>query len=365
MTQNKGKARILVVPLDWGLGHATRCIPIIKLLLENNVDVYLAGEGAQKTLLKKEFPLLPFLDVEGYRIRYAKSKFGLISSLLLQIPAILRAIKAEKKWLHEMIAEHQLDAVISDNRYGMYSDTIPSVFITHQLKIKTPFGNWADKILQKKNYRLINRFTECWVPDFKTDNSLAGELSHPKQMPSIPVYYIGILSRFLKSDRQYVENHVLVLLSGPEPQRTILEEKIIKDISHYRYTATIVRGLPAAKQLIPSGTMIRFFNHLPTDELANEIEKASFVICRSGYSSVMDLFTLGKKSILIPTPGQTEQEYLASKLYHDKSAVFISQKEFSLQEALTKAKQFDYHLPVQTERGLLEIVFNQFLKKIH
>ena len=383
------QARILVAPLDWGLGHATRCIPIIWELLSQGCEVWLAGEGVQEHLLKEEFPQLSFLQLEGYRIRYSRSAVGLVLSIFRQTHKIITAIKKENAWLKKMIAEHDFDAVISDNRFGLYHETIPCIFITHQLAIKSPLGKWSEKILQKRNYRFINRFAACWVPDLpcpayrtgrlpdrqatgqageENKNNLAGELSHPEKKPNIPVKYIGLLSRFDSSSPPVGgdggKNHLLFILSGPEPQRSILENKIVKEISHYNGTATIVRGIPGSPSLIPSTNMIRFYNHLPADELKNEILKAEYIISRCGYSTIMDLVSLQKKSILIPTPGQTEQEYL-SKYLSQKQIVFcISQKEFSLSDSLAKTKQFTYHFPGVSNGRILQQTISNFISSL-
>lgn len=357
-----GKPRILVAPLDWGLGHATRCIPIIRELLAQDCEVWLAGEGAQENLLKAEFPQLSFLQLDGYRIRYSRSAIGLLFRLFRQTHKILSAIKKENAWLKKMITEYDLNGVISDNRFGLYHASVPCIFITHQLAIKSPLGKWSEKILQKRNYKYINRFAACWVPDEESKNDLAGELSHPAKNPVVPVLYIGSLSRFDSSSSfgdGGKDGHLLIILSGPEPQRSILEDKIIKEISHYNGTATIVRGLPGLSSFIPSTNMINIHNHLNADELNKEIGKAEYVISRCGYSTVMDLVKLQKKSILLPTPGQTEQEYLAKYLHQKQTALCISQKEFSLADALTKAKQFAYHFPeVNTGLVFRQVVSN-------
>ncbi len=357
----QGKPRILVAPLDWGLGHATRCIPIIRKLLAQNCDVWLAGEGTQEQLLKTEFPELPFLQLPGYRIHYAKTAKGLIWKMIQQGPKMRRAILYEHLWLKKMVAQHQFNAVISDNRYGLYHANVPCIFITHQLTIKSSTGKWTEKILQKRNYKYINRFNECWIPDINGENNLAGELSHPLLAPAVPVHYIGLLSRFVKNDVTEKKNHLLIILSGPEPQRSILEEKIIKDIGHYNNTATIVRGLPGSASLIPSTNMIKFYNHLPAAELNIEMQEAEFVISRSGYSTVMDIMTLQKKSILIPTPGQTEQEYLGNYLMKKGIAVSISQKDFTLNKALTAATEYNYQIPSITIGTVLNETIEKFL----
>ncbi len=358
------KPRILVAPLDWGLGHATRCIPIIRELLSQHADVWLAGEGAQEHLLKTEFPELPFLHLPGYNMQYAKTAAGLIWKMIKQLPKIQRAIKEENRWLKKMIDEHDFDAVISDNRYGLYHSTIPCFFITHQLTIKSSLGRWTEKILQKRNYQYINRFKECWIPDLPASNNtitLAGELSHPANKPNTPTRYIGLLSRFKQSDTAAKKNNLLIILSGPEPQRSILEEKIIKDISHYNGTATIVRGLPGTSSLIPSTGMIQFFNHLPANEMNTAMQKAEYVISRSGYSTIMDIVVLQKTSILIPTPGQTEQEYLGKYLQENKIAVCITQQDFSLNNALAVADQFTFQLPASIDNSLLSTAIKNLL----
>lgn len=341
MTHLSGK-KLLVAPLDWGLGHATRCVPVIKALLAQNCNVWLAGEGAQEKLLREEFPTLPFLPLRGYRVNYARR--GLAGKMILQVPAILQSIKAENKWLKEQVNKQGFEAVISDNRYGLNHEKNFSVLITHQLLIKSPFGKWSEKILQRWNYNLINRFTECWVPDEAGENNLAGELSHPAKPPLVPVKYIGPLSRFEKGNTSELKDHLLIILSGPEPQRSLLEDKIINQLSNYSGTATVVRGLPAAEKILPSTNHIHFYNHLPAKELNDEAAKAEFIVSRSGYSTVMDIAALQKKCILIPTAGQTEQEYLAAHLMKKHFAYCISQKDFSLQQAIEKAGKFDYCL---------------------
>ena len=360
-----GKSRILVAPLDLGLGHATRCIPIIKELLAQDCDVWLAGEGAQVELLKTEFPDLPILELPGYRIKYAKTKKGLFWKMVQQSPKLNMAIRFEHKWLKKVVEEYNFDAVKCDNRYGLFHSTIPSVFITHQLRIKSPFGKWTEKIVQKRNYKYINRFTECWVPDWETKNNLAGELSHPELKPSVPLFYVGILSRF-ETDKTIIEkkNNLLVLLSGPEPQRSILEETIIKEISHYSGTATIVRGLPLSPSHIPYTDMIKVFNHLPAAALNTAMQEAEYIISRSGYSSIMDIATLQKKSIMIPTPGQTEQEYLGDLLMKKKITVCYKQNDFSLEGALQTAREFNYSFSAMQPDDLLKNRIKDFLKSI-
>lgn len=353
-----GKPRVLVAPLDWGLGHATRCIPIIRELLQQGCEPWIATDEAQQVLLQEEFPQLTFLPLWGYRVKYAKTAPGLLWQMIRQSPRLLQVIKKEHAWLEQVISNYGFRAVISDNRYGLYHPTIRSIFMTHQLTIKSPLGRWSESLLRKKNYNYINRFHECWIPDAAGTDNFAGDLSHPQQLPYTPIRYIGAISRFKKTGTPQRKGHLLFILSGPEPQRTILENVIIRDIATYIGTATIVRGLPGHASMIPSTNMIQFYNHLPGDALNKEMAQAEWVISRSGYSTVMDLAALGKKSILIPTPGQTEQEYLGTYLQQKKMAYHISQKDFSLETALAAAQKLSYSFSTGENTALSDAVAN-------
>lgn len=330
---------MLIAPLDWGLGHATRCIPIVKKMLSAGFKVIMAAEGDQKILLQKEFPHLEILHLKGYRLQYAKTRLGTLAKIIFQIPKILMAINTEKRWLENVITIKHLDAVISDNRFGLYNHQITSIFITHQLHIKTLLGKFIDTRVQTMNYRFINRFTQCWVPDLAGTCSLAGDLSHPTRLPNTPVRYIGFLSR-IKKQPEPVSGQLLVLLSGPEPQRTIVETMLLHQLNHYAGKVVLVRGLPtAAADSIADTPSLTVFNYLSGIELQQVINEAGVVISRPGYSTVMDLLPLGKKCIFIPTPGQAEQEYLAAYLSARGFAIAGHQHNFSLAKLLEQAQQ--------------------------
>jgi len=337
-----GKPRILVAPLDWGLGHATRCIPIIQELITQGAEPIIAAEGAQEFLLRSEFPQSRFVSLTGYRIKYAKTAPGLSWKMIMQAPKIRRAIQHEHQWLNQRMNELELNGVISDNRYGLYHKSIPSIIITHQLRIKSPWGKWTENILQKKNYNYISNFHSCWIPDYEQEPALAGELSHPEKFPQTNIQYIGPLSRFKNDTITKDGNEIVVILSGPEPQRSILENKIIKDISQYPGKATVIRGLPGHSTFIPSTNMIQFYNHIPANEMAALLANATYVISRGGYSTIMDLIPMRKKCIFIPTPGQTEQLYLCKHLQEINLAMSMSQQKFSLPSALENAKHFGF-----------------------
>jgi uncharacterized protein (TIGR00661 family) len=331
---------VLIAPLDWGLGHATRCIPIIKAFKQLNIKVVLAAEGHQAALLLKEFPDMEVLPLTGYRVHYAKSRLLLLLSLIWQMPKIYRTIKLEEVWLKKVVKTHQIDLVISDNRFGLHHPEIPSIFITHQLLIKAPY-QWVQNIFQRINYHFIHQFTSCWVPDMATSPGLAGELSHPAKMPRIPVSYIRLLSRFhrVTCATKYT---FAVVLSGPEPQRTILEQTILEELKQFTKPVILIRGLPSETAAIEVPPHVTVYNHLDTIELATELQQADYIISRGGYTSLMELLSIDKKLIVVPTPGQTEQEYLGPHLMQHKRLLCIAQDEFSLADAYEKAQAFTY-----------------------
>ena len=332
---------ILVSPMDWGLGHATRCIPIITGLLAQNCRVMIAASGAGLVLLNKEFPQLTCLDIGGYNIRYSRKKAWMPFILIGQFPKILSVILKEHRWLKKAIGQYAIDAVISDNRMGLFSHRVPCIYITHQLQIKTGYSI-PDRFARNLHYRFINRYHECWIPDQEKENDLSGELSHPGILPGIPVRYIGPLSRFRYSiaEKKY---DLAIILSGPEPQRSVLEELLLKDIDHVNGKIILIRGLPdssASGREFPS--RVEVHDHLDSDVMNNVILQSGLIISRCGYSTVMDLAALRKKAILIPTPGQTEQEYLARYLSEKKLFCCIGQEGFSLSGALKKSAGFSY-----------------------
>ncbi|HVU97355.1 MAG TPA: glycosyltransferase [Puia sp.] len=246
-------------------------------------------------------------------------------------------IKRERAWLRGFAAQEGLDLVISDNRYGLAVPGVFCVFITHQLRILTPFGRWTDGLLQRMNYKLIRRFSRCWVPDIGGPGSLAGALSDPKRMPQVTTRYIGVLSR-MSGSAATEETYVLVILSGPEPQRTVLEKDILRQAAAVHDPIVLVRGLPGGGQPLKAApATVTAYDHLPSTELERVMACARLVITRSGYSTVMDLVRMRKRAVLIPTPGQTEQEYLGRYLAAKGWAECIPQNKFSLEKALSSA----------------------------
>jgi hypothetical protein len=307
-------------------------------------ELTLAAEGNIAALLTTEFPALRVIPLKGYRITYPNKGALFIPKILLQVPKILHSIKNEHQWLDHQLDNNQWDLIISDNRYGLYTNRTKTVFITHQLGIISGFGRLGDVLLRSMLYRWINRFNTCWIPDAEGHQNIAGKLSHPFSMPK-HYRFIGPLSR-LNNTPVLADDHLLVLLSGPEPQRTILEKKLIDHLSKTDEPVVFVRGLPSAAPLMQNKGRIRFENHLDANTLSETLSSAKMVICRSGYSSVMDLLKLQKRALLIPTPGQTEQVYLAQHLGALHWFVIQEQSQLDLEKGIAAALSQTIEFPV-------------------
>jgi UDP:flavonoid glycosyltransferase YjiC (YdhE family) len=376
--QENRPVSVLLAPLDWGLGHATRCIPIINELIAQGARVLVAVSGPQRALLEPEFPGLEYFNIPGYGIRYKKG-FLLKWALVFRIPSILRQIRREHDWLEHCLNDYPVDLVISDNRYGLYHKKPVCVFITHQLFIQSGTGflknteahpgikrkrhSWVDRKILKWNYRFISKFSECWVPDQDGIFSLAGKLSHPPELPPLPLKYIGILSRFKPGEMAVEKNTLLILLSGPEPQRTQLEHIIYSQLKGTSLKTVVVRGLPGMESPPPANDRVSIFNHLPSDKLDEIIQSSEFIVARSGYSTIMDLVKLKRTAILIPTPGQTEQEYLGYYLHRKEWMFTVSQNRFNLEKSLQDFQQKNLKIP-EMQVGLLNSAVQEVLTRI-
>ncbi len=343
MSQRK---RILVAPLNWGLGHATRCIPIILELQKQGAEVFIASDGRALELLRQEFPDLPTFELSSCNARYPSG--NPLRNFILQIPNLLRAVFLEHREVRLLVRANEINGIISDNRFGCYCRKVRCVFVTHQLFIKMP-SRLLEKIVRQVNYYFISRFNECWLPDVEGQPNLSGELSHSEQFPkNFTFHYLGALSRMVKKEvkKKY---DLIVVLSGPEPERTNFEHLILQQAKNLQQQILILQG-KTEEAVHFFYNNIEIISHLSSQELNEAILASDLFIGRSGYTSIMDLAKLGKRAVLIPTPGQTEQEYLADYFYQQGIFFCQSQMAFDLKIALEEAPKF---------KGLSESFFNE------
>jgi glycosyl transferase family 28 len=341
LATNKPKY-ILFAPLDWGLGHTTRCIPLIRCIQSLGHIPVVAGNASQRTFIEETFSDIDFIHLDGYNIRYSKwNRAGQIG-LLSQMPRILKTIRDEHNWLLQLCDSRQIDGIISDNRYGLHHPRIPSVILTHQLQVQTGMGNFLNNVVQKLHYKFLNRFNETWVVDAPGIPNLAGKLSHPDVLPD-HTKYIGLLSQFEgvpANDK--TDNSIVILLSGPEPLRSDLSRILWQQAQQHKGPVTFIEGTEKATAPTTIPAHITYHKRLTSQQLAPILRNAHMIICRSGYSTLMDLVALRKKAILIPTPGQTEQEYLGKHLQEQGVFYCARQRGFDLERVLGEAGRFPF-----------------------
>jgi uncharacterized protein (TIGR00661 family) len=327
--------KVLVCPLDWGLGHATRCIPVIQAFQRQGCEVLIASSGDALQLLRFEFPSLTYFPLPSYRPSYSRGNM-MAWKIFIQLPKFARATHDEHELVEGIVRSNNIDLVVSDNRYGCWSLSTKSVFITHQSKLRMPAGfGWAGPIVNFLLQRYIRRYDEVWVPD-EPDSGLTRpflSVNFPKQK------FIGWLSRFEQRNATVENYDVIALVSGPEPQRSIFEKMVTDQLIASGRKSLIVAGEPGKAYRKQMGNL-QIVNHLSASELEDAILSSGVVVSRSGYSTVMDLIALGKRAIFVPTPQQPEQIQLGKFLHDQQIALCVDQKDFNLEAAVERRDAF-------------------------
>ncbi len=319
----------LVCPLNWGLGHASRLIPIIHQLKAEKHNIILCGDGNALAYLKNTFPELNTVRLKDISIKFSGKRR--LFNLIKIIPQVVFRVLYEHKAINKIIKEHKIDIIISDNRYGLWNKKVYSIFITHQLMLKLPkpFGIF-EFLIHKCIKLIISKFNECWIPDFEDQsNNLSGDLSH-KYLLNGNTKYIGTLTRFAtinKIETLTRSYDIVAVISGPEPSRSDFEKIIYNTLINTKYNTLIIQGKPAKHEQFTFNNITKV-SSLSTHQIKSHLLNTKLIITRAGYTSLMDLNYLKRKALLIPTPGQTEQEYLAS--YHSKSHFTCTQNNFNL-----------------------------------
>lgn len=307
--------KILIAPMDWGLGHTSRCIPIAQYYHNLGHHIFFAGNALQQQLFSASCPFASLLELNGYHIAYPQKGHYFMLKMAAQLPRLQQTIYREQQWLRQQMREHAFDIILADNRYGLHHPDARCILLTHQLHIQT--GTFlGNRLVRYKVQQFINRFDACWVPDHE-DTPLAGMLSNHLDLKK-PLEYIGWLSQF------QFKNHIvahplaghaytLALLSGPEPMRTQLESTLLQQMA----------ALPARQFVMIGGTQqqpasvannIKYISLADSTTLYGYLQYADSVISRSGYSTVMDVVYMQRPALFVPTPGQTEQEVIARHL---------------------------------------------------
>jgi UDP-N-acetylglucosamine transferase subunit ALG13 len=326
------KYNILICPLEWGLGHAGRMIPLAKELLERQNNIFIGAGKEHQSLFRNELPGLTYIDFQGFKPGYSRFLPQYIA-LLLKTPVLLYHILSEHIRLKRIIHDHDIDIVISDNRFGLWNSKIKSVYVTHlpiiPLPPKLKCFEWIGVLFHRF---FIRKYSFCFIPDLPGEPNVSGRLSHAVKLPE-NTRFIGILSRFKGNLSSHGNktgfSHNTLILSGPEPQRGIFRQKIIEILKHRELPTVVLEGKPGNTSEITRTGNIISYNHLSSDEMENIILESECIITRSGYTSIMELISLNCSALLVPTPGQTEQEYLAGYLSAKGWFATVSQKNLN------------------------------------
>ncbi|MBI5389940.1 hypothetical protein HZB02_00440 [Candidatus Woesearchaeota archaeon] len=333
------KKRILIAPLSWGLGHATRCMPIIRALVAEGYQVDIAACGRAAVLLKTEFPKLKHHHLHDYHPPYPKSSFFL-SSFAVNLPKLLAEILSEHARAKQLIEQQNYDLIISDNRFGVYHPKIPSLFISHQTMFSFPSGLFLAEIASAWFNRYFHRhFTKILVPDFAdSHDNIAGKLSHSGSRHQ--VYYMGPVCDAKSQTLHGQRIDLFITISGPEPQRTKFEEIVMEQLPSLHGRIVVALGKPEMHGKTRKGNVL-IYDHLDRKQQLQCLTQAEMIVCRPGYTTVMELLELKKNALFIPTPGQTEQEYL-SRLYATRGWFHsVHQKKLHLLQDIKKAASFN------------------------
>jgi uncharacterized protein (TIGR00661 family) len=306
---------------SWGLGHSTRSLPVIRKLIEEGNDLTIISNGRSLQLLKREIREAHFIDIPDYPVLVSDSAKKFMAKSVIYFPLFVKRMEYGLYQLSRMLRKKKYDLIISDARYDMYNKKIPTFFISHQMRIMNPLRiKMVEYGSELFNLFFFKRFKEVIVPDFREDD-LSGDLSHNlKKIDEDKLHYVGILSDF-KKKRKKKDIDFLISISGPEPQRSILERKLLAQAENLDGKVVMTLGKTEGyfERNIEDLTIYSFLKKEEREDLLN---RAKMVISRSGYSTIMDLGVIGTKGLLIPTPGQIEQEYLAH--YHRELNTFYS-----------------------------------------
>jgi len=354
--------RILVAPLNWGLGHATRCIPIIQLLQERGCDVVLASDGPALALLKDAFPDLPAFELPGIDIRYGERFFAL--RLAAQFPALFRAVRQERQAVARLVRREAIDGLISDNRFGSWGSGVPDVVLSHQWAVET--GNALSRwVATRLHRRILKRYGRSWIPDNPGSDALAGRLS---QAADVHATAIGPLSRFEAAEAappERAQKRILVICSGPEPLRTRFEEQVLAQAARLPYSFLIAQGRPGQVPTPSPAPNVECRAYMDAKEVSDALAACDVVVSRTGYTTLMDLAATGAKALLVPTPGQPEQEYLGRYCRGRGWWVIQDQAQLDLATGIKEASLLPGAPRITGSSSRLERAMDTFLGQIN
>ncbi len=326
--------------LNMGLGHATRSLPLIREFHNRRWRIFIGSSGRSLEFLRQEISSANFVELPDYNLTYSRRGVN-IAGLLLRVPSVLAAIAREHEITERLIAENNIELVISDHRYGCYSETVPSHFISHQLRFIAPrFFRPFEFIGERFNQHYHRKYSSVIVPDVLSTSEgwLSGRLS--RKIGSGNYNYPGILSSISAKPDSLQDIDVLISISGPEPQRSLLEHLVRSQLPELSGKIIVTLGVPESDVVEKISEDVTIYQHLPRLEMEDVFNRSRLVVTRSGYSTLMELAELEKRALLIPTPGQTEQVYLANRLREKGQFYSVEQRYLNLKNDIVQALRF-------------------------
>ncbi len=355
-------AKVIVAPTDWGLGHSTRDIPIIRELQRRGHEVTVATGSRALSLLKQEVPECRFLTMPGPKVRYGRTKF-FITEFVREIPKVLLSYNRENRDLHRLLEKESFDLIISDSRFGFYSEWVPSYLINHQISFDLPLGRAVEYAMARFNEYNFSNFNRVIVPDQNLKKGLAGGIAKTKiEGIRKKLFYAGILSSVSKT-RSKEDIDYLISISGPEPQRTLLEKTVLPQMKHLEGKKVVVLGLPQSNKTRNAKDLF-LKDHANREEMADYMNRARFIITRSGYTTMMEVAELDKKrGLFIPTPGQPEQEYLSK--WYEKNNWFhsVQQNKLNLAKDVSEAEGYKGFPEFRNTQENVKLLYDQLFSR--
>lgn len=336
----KSTPRVFFAILNMGLGHTTRSMPLMKKFIELGWDVIMASSGRSLQYLKKELPENSFVELTDYNLHYTKKGLSMLE-FTKKLPHLLKTTIQEHLFVEKFVKVHNIDYVFSDQRYGCFSSKIPSYFISHQLRFIAPKSvqhlEFMGAFFNKSFYR---RYTGVIVPDvlYHDEGLISGKLSGIEDLSKI--HFPGILSSISCDNNMEKDIDLFVSVSGPEPQRSILERIIRAQIRTVPGKKVIALGIPESDYIENPQPDVTIYHHLGRSYTSEIMNRSRIIVSRSGYTTIMELAELGKKALFIPTPGQTEQIYLAERLKENGWFYYVNQQDLNLKRDINIAHKY-------------------------
>lgn len=333
--------KILFAASSWGLGHATRDLILIQALMDAGHSVTVLSTDRALKLLRGELAdQCDYIDLPDIPKALGHTSASFYLKMTMALPLVFRTFRREHRFVDELCRAGKCDRIVSDSRYGVWSRDVPSYHLMHTLHQISPFRvRLVEHVIESIQRGLLSGAKKVLIPD-QEENGLAGELCHDLvAFRRDQIEYLGILSSVL---RMPVEQDIdyFITVSGVEPQRSILEKKVLRQARELDGRVVITLGRPDLPFSVSDDGRLAIYSFLGRRRQAEMLNRARTVVSRSGYTTLMELAELGKRALMVPAVGQSEQEYLAG--LHERRGTMhsVPQSRLNLARDLRDAERY-------------------------